>query len=84
MIIINLHEAKARLSELVQAVEERDETVVICQDGVAVAEIRRCAVRDLTPEPRLRVEFAPGYDPTEPLQPDELAGHGAPLRRDPM
>ncbi len=73
MIPIPLHEAKTRFSELVKAVEERDETVVLCWDGVAVAEILRRSVRDLTPDPRLRVEFAPSYDPTEPLQPDELA-----------
>ena len=61
MITVNMHEAKTRLSELV-----REE----------VAEIRRRAkrrrpVRDLTPDPRLRVEFAPGYDPTEPLSEKE-------------
>jgi hypothetical protein len=28
-----MHEAKTRLSELVKAVEERNETVVVCRDG---------------------------------------------------
>ena len=32
---------KTRLSELVKAVEERNETVVLCRDGREVAEIRR-------------------------------------------
>ena len=41
MITVNMHEAKTRLSELVKAVEERNETVVLCRDGRAVAEIRR-------------------------------------------
>ena len=36
-----MHEAKTRLSELVKAVEERNETVVVCRDGRTVAEIRR-------------------------------------------
>jgi len=72
MITVNMHEAKTRLSELVKAVEDRNETVVLCRDGREVAEIRRRAkrarqVRDLTPDPRFRVEFAPGYDPAEPL-----------------
>jgi antitoxin (DNA-binding transcriptional repressor) of toxin-antitoxin stability system len=71
MITVNMHEAKTRLSELVKAVEESNEVVVLCRDGRAVAEIRRRAkrraVRDLRPDPRLRVEYAPGYDPTEPL-----------------
>lgn len=71
-----MHEAKTRLSELVKAIEERGETVVLCRDGVEVAEIRRRAkrrgaIRDLTPDPRLRVEFAADYDPTEPLSEDE-------------
>jgi len=41
MITVNMHEAKTRLSELVRAVEERNETVVLCRDGREVAEIRR-------------------------------------------
>jgi antitoxin (DNA-binding transcriptional repressor) of toxin-antitoxin stability system len=75
MIKVNMHEAKTRLSELVKAVEERNETVVLCRDGRAVAEIRRRlktrASRSLTPDPRFRVERAPGYDPAEPLTADE-------------
>lgn len=75
MITVNMHEAKTRLSELVKAVEERNETVVLCRDGRAVAEIRRRvkkrAPRNLTAEPRFRVVMAPGYHPTEPLTDDE-------------
>ena len=47
MVRVNMHEAKSRLSELVRAVEERNETVVLCRDGVEVAEIRRRAGRRL-------------------------------------
>ena len=36
-----MHEAKTRLSELVKAVETTGELVVLCRDGVEVAEIRR-------------------------------------------
>jgi antitoxin (DNA-binding transcriptional repressor) of toxin-antitoxin stability system len=75
MITVNMHEAKTRLSELVKAVEERNETVVLCRDGREVAEIRRRlkrrAARNLTPDPRFQVEFAPGYRPAEPLTGDE-------------
>jgi antitoxin (DNA-binding transcriptional repressor) of toxin-antitoxin stability system len=75
MVRVNMHEAKSRLSELVRAVEERNETVVLCRDGVEVAEIRRRPgrrrLRDLTPQPRFKVTFAPGYHPTEPLTDDE-------------
>ena len=75
MITVNMHEAKTRLSELVKAVEERNETVVLCRDGRPVAEIRRRdkkrAARSLTPDPRFRVQLAPGYHPAEPLTDDE-------------
>jgi len=76
MITVNMHEAKTRLSELVRAVEDGNETVILCRDGQQVAEIRRIprrrtAQRDLTPDPRLRVELAPGYDPAEPLSDEE-------------
>jgi antitoxin (DNA-binding transcriptional repressor) of toxin-antitoxin stability system len=75
VITVNMHEAKTRLSELVKAVEERNETVVLCRDGREVAEIRRRvkrrASRNLAPDPRFRVELAPGYRPTEPLSEDE-------------
>ncbi|MCL4849073.1 MAG: type II toxin-antitoxin system Phd/YefM family antitoxin [Acidobacteria bacterium] len=75
MITVNMHEAKTRLSELVRAVEERGETVVLCRDGQEVAEIRRRPARrrarNLRPDPRFRVEFAPGYTPTEPLDDTE-------------
>lgn len=75
MITVNMHDAKTRLSELVKAVEDRNEVIVLCRDGREVAEIRRRAkrrqVRDLTPDPRFRVELAPGYRPTEPLSDDE-------------
>ena len=76
MIAVNMHEAKTRLSELVKAVEDRNEVVVLCRDGVEVAEIRRRRARrrqgrNLTPDPRFRVDFEPGYAPTEPLDDDE-------------
>ena len=75
VITVNMHEAKTRLSELVKAVEERNETVVLCRDGRPVAEIRRRgtqrATRRLTPDPRFQVVLTPGYDPAEPLTDDE-------------
>ena len=75
MMTVNMHDAKTRLSELVKAVEERNEVVVLCRDGREVAEIRRRAkrrqVRNLAPAARFRVEYAPGYEPTEPLAEDE-------------
>ena len=43
MITVNMHEAKSRLSELVKAVEDDAETVVICRQGEPVAELRAVA-----------------------------------------
>ncbi|HEY7289172.1 MAG TPA: type II toxin-antitoxin system Phd/YefM family antitoxin [Vicinamibacterales bacterium] len=78
MITVNMHEAKTRLSELVKAVEERNETIVLCRDGREVAEIRRRlkrrAARNLTPDARFRVQRAPGYRPDEPLTEEEWPG----------
>jgi prevent-host-death family protein len=75
MITVNMHDAKTRLSELVKAVEERNEVVVLCRDGREVAEIRRRVkrrqARNLKPDTRFRVEFSRGYQPDEPLSDDE-------------
>ena len=70
-----MHEAKTRLSELVRAVEERNETIILCRDGQEVAEIRRRAkrrrARNLSSAARFRVTFSRGYRPDEPLSRDE-------------
>jgi antitoxin (DNA-binding transcriptional repressor) of toxin-antitoxin stability system len=77
MIYVNMHAAKTRLSELVRAVEEDGETVILCRAGRMVAEIRpykisgRRPKRNMDPDPRLAVTLAPGYDPAEPLTPEE-------------
>lgn len=70
-----MHDAKTRLSELVRAVEEQNEVVVLCRDGREVAEIRRRVkprrTRNLAPDPRFHVEFASGYQPSEALDTNE-------------
>ena len=78
MITVNMHEAKSRLSQLVKAIEEDGEIVILQRNGHPVAEIHRYNQpaaqpirRDLTPDPRLRAILAPGYDPAEPLSDDE-------------
>jgi len=79
MINVNMHEAKTRLSELVKAVEERGETVILQRHGRPVAEIHAYGsrggsssdVRDLSPDPALQPVLGPGYDPAEPLDNDE-------------
>lgn len=76
MITVNMHEAKTRLSELVKAVEEKRETILLCRGGNPVAQIsalkKPTQRRDqLKPDPRLKVRLAPGYHPAEPLSDDE-------------
>jgi prevent-host-death family protein len=39
MISVNTHEAKSRLSELLIKVEKKQETIVICRNGVPIAEL---------------------------------------------
>ncbi len=39
MISVNTHEAKTRLSELLLKVEQKHETIVICRNGVPIAEL---------------------------------------------
>jgi prevent-host-death family protein len=74
MIMVNIADAKARLSEYLEAVS-KGETVVICRHNRPVAELRpiearRTGPRDLTP-------MFPGWtiDPAffEPLDAEELA-----------
>lgn len=77
MITANMHDAKTRLSELVKAVEEKGETVILCRNGKKVAQINRLLkddrhpVRRLIPDPMLRVNYAPGFNPAEPASPEE-------------
>jgi prevent-host-death family protein len=70
MTSVNMHEAKTSLSQLVEAVEKKGETVIICRDGTPVAQLikYRPVVDRLTPDPSLRVTLH--YDPAEPLAAD--------------
>ena len=72
MIVVNTHEAKSKLSALLAAVEKKGESVLICRNGKAVAELKapaRQSINRLEPEPSLRVDLK--YDPTEPLSEEE-------------
>lgn len=68
MKMVNMHEAKSRLSELVAGVEERNEVVILCRNGKPVAELRAAHRKrvDLGISKELRVKLAPGFDPMEP------------------
>lgn len=71
MITANMHEAKSRLSQLVKAVEERGETVILQRAGKPVARIvpaDPCFLDHFREDPRLRVTFH--QDPTLPVPAD--------------
>ena len=71
MKTVNVHEAKTNLSSLLATVEKDGESIVICRNGVPVA--------DLVPHRRTnRIKAHPAlskikieYDPIEPLSADE-------------
>ena len=71
MQIVNIHEAKTRLSALLADVEKTGQTVRVCRNGKAVADLVPHRRQDrLSPHPvmgRLTLDF----DPVEPLSPDE-------------
>src|SRR5262245_38688177 len=50
MIMVNIHEAKARLSEFIEAVE-KGEQVWICKRNQPVAELRPLAAKRAQPRP---------------------------------
>lgn len=74
MLTVNTHEAKTRLSALLQRVEA-GEVVVICRNGKPVAEIRAVA-KDPDPlrkHPVLsKIRFR--EDPMKPLAPEDWPG----------
>jgi prevent-host-death family protein len=71
MKIVNIHEAKTKLSALLAEVEATGETVLICRHGKPVAELVPHRKRSrLEPHPvmsKIRIN----YDPIEPLTEDE-------------
>lgn len=78
MIHVNIHDAKTRLSSLIRAVEQQGETIILQRHGRPVAEIHAygssavaAVPRDLTPDSRLIVTCAEGFDPAEVLSEDE-------------
>ena len=42
MVSVNIQEAETRLSELLQLVESENETIILCRDGIPVAELSPC------------------------------------------
>jgi prevent-host-death family protein len=71
MKMVNIHEAKTKLSALLAEVEATGETVLICRHGKPVADLVPHRRRSrLEPHPVMR-QIRIDYDPTEPLAEDE-------------
>lgn len=72
MLILNTHEAKTRLSELIATIEKKQETVRICRNGVPVADLipvqkQKNPLRQHQEIKNIKIL----YDPTKPLSEDE-------------
>ncbi len=71
MKIVNIHEAKTKLSALLAEIEKTGEKVLICRHGKPVADLVPHRKRSrLEPHPVMR-NVRIDYDPTEPLAEDE-------------
>jgi prevent-host-death family protein len=69
--IVNIHEAKTKLSALLAEIEKTGEKVLICRHGKPVADLVPHRKRSrLEPHPVMR-KVRIDYDPTEPLAEDE-------------
>ncbi|HBM15816.1 MAG TPA: prevent-host-death protein [Lentisphaeria bacterium] len=74
MITVNTHEAKTRFSTLLGAVEKDGETILVCRSGHPVAEIHsvlKKAKKGL-PKPNKKLAVKLKYNPTEPLDEEDL------------
>lgn len=68
MITVNIHEAKERLSELLQQVEQHHKTVLICRNGTPIAElIPWVKTRDPLQQHPVLKEVSIHEDPAAPL-----------------
>ena len=75
MKIVNIHEAKTKLSSLLAEVERTGEKVLICRYGEPIADLvphrRRSRLEPHPDMSKIRIN----YDPTEPLTEDEWPGN---------
>ncbi|MBN1672223.1 MAG: type II toxin-antitoxin system Phd/YefM family antitoxin [Kiritimatiellae bacterium] len=71
MKMINVHEAKSKLSAVLAQIESTGETFLICRNGHPVADLVPHKKRSrLRPHPVMR-KIRIAYDPTEPLDPED-------------
>ena len=71
MKVVNVHEAKTRLSALLAEIEESGETILICRHGKPVANLVPHRKRSRLKRHPVMSKIQIRYDPTEPLAEDE-------------
>jgi antitoxin (DNA-binding transcriptional repressor) of toxin-antitoxin stability system len=71
MDAVNIHHAKTHLSALLVRIEQTGEAVVICRNGVPVADLVPHRETPRSAPDRVLGEVVIDYDPTEPLAEDE-------------
>ena len=74
MITVNTHDAKTNFSSLLHSVENDSETILVCRNGHPIAEIHPlCKPKKKgLPVPNLTLALNINYDPTEPLDKEDL------------
>jgi len=74
MLTVNMYEAKTQFSSLIKKVENEHEKILVCRNGHPIAEIiplKKTNNKKLPAfDPKLKLNI--NYDPTEPLDYDEL------------
>jgi prevent-host-death family protein len=76
MKIVNVHEAKTRLSALLAEIEASGETILICRHGKPVANLVPHRKRSRLERHPVMSRIDIRYDPTEPLAEDEWVENG--------
>ena len=74
MQIVNIHEAKTRMSALLAEIEKTGEDVVICRNGTPIADLVPHRSKDRLQTHPVMGNIKINYDPTEPLTDDEWSG----------
>lgn len=73
MITVNIHEAKTQLSALLHRLEKSHETIRLCRNGKAIADI--VPIQEGNDPLKMHAILYKGakilYDPTQPLSEDE-------------
>lgn len=74
MITVNTHDAKTNFSSLLHSVEIDFETILVCRNGHPIAEIHPLSKikKKGLPVPALALSLNINYDPTEPLDSEDL------------